>query len=59
MKHGGISDADAANFLLDKTYDDITKKSLINYTIEKKILETDEGINVILRQTEIPISKLC
>lgn len=56
MKHGGISDVDTANFLLNKTYDDITNESLINLTIGKKILEADDGIYIVLRRREVPLS---
>ena len=56
MKHGGLSDVDTAHFLMDKTYEEITSSSIISFTTKKKIIENENGIYIILKRVEIPLS---
>lgn len=58
MKHGGISDVDTTHFLMGKTYDQINSNSMISFTIKKKIIENEEGIYIVLKRVEIPLSAI-
>jgi len=56
MKHGGLSDVDTAHFLMGKTYEEINSSSIISFTTKKKIIENENGIYIILKRVEIPLS---
>lgn len=58
MKHGGLSDVDTAHFLMGKTYEEINSSSIISFTTKKKIIENENGIYIILKRVEIPLSAI-
>lgn len=58
MKHGGLSDVDTAHFLMGKTYEEINGNSIISFTTKKKVIENENGVYVVLKRVEIPLSAI-
>jgi hypothetical protein len=46
MKHGGVSEEDVEDFIKGKTFEEIDLNSTFLLTIDKKIVLTDNGIDI-------------
>lgn len=55
MKHGGINEEDIKEFIKNKTIDEITAKTLISYTIKKRIVEDNGIIRIENQKIIVPL----
>lgn len=59
MKHGGISNSDIKEFLEEKTYDDITEKSIINRTVSQDIVVEENRTFIFKKKEPISLNAYC